>query len=278
MKQILILVALAFSLYANIIKSPILKIEKDLNEVYATFDGIDIGMSGYVSHKVNANHSIIIKSATVIDFDAQNKIAKIKLSAFNMIKNDNLPNINKDVAIGDEVVFAFGYKKALLIAPSEDLYYSITKSSSVEWVHPDIFATELSASGHPTPLRTDFTTFSEDTSTGIIFIYLDKKIYTIDAQSFKILAINDAPLEQKSTLLPFYSRVENIDSAWWGDGSSRLEEYEPHYYSLLIEANKNNKNLFEIVKNSTNKNVQKLISTFDFEGKKDANTKRFILF
>lgn len=278
MKQILILVTLAFSLYANIIKSPILKIEKDSSEVYATFDGIDIGMSGYVSHKISANHSIIIKSATVVDFDAQNKIAKIKLSNFDMLKNDNLPNMSLDVAIGDEAVFAFGYKKALLIAPNEDLYYSITKSSSVEWIHPDIFATELSISGHPTPLRQDFTTFSEDTSTGIIFIYLEKKIYTIDAQSFKILAINDAPLEQKNVVLPFYSRVEEIDSAWWGDGSSRLDEYEPHYYTLLIEANKNNKNLFEIVKNSTNKNVTKLMSGFDFEGKKDANTKRFILF
>jgi len=137
-----------------------------------------------------------------------------------------------------------------LIAPSEEIYHRITRSvKNLQWVHPDIFATILSFNGHPTPLREDFTRLSIETSVGLIFIYLDEKLFTVDARSFKILTITDAKLKQDSTQLPFYTRVEEIDAAWWGEGSDELESYEPYYYEVLTKANPNNKALEEIVKN-----------------------------
>ena len=106
---------------------------------------------------------------------------------------------------------------------------------------------------------------SVNTSVGLFFIFLENRVYTLDAKSFKILAITDAKLEQKETQLPFYTRVPEIDSAWWGEGSSRLEEYEPHYYELMIKANPQSKELYDIVKNSSKK-VQKLLEEFDIKG------------
>ncbi|MDA3907722.1 MAG: plasminogen-binding N-terminal domain-containing protein, partial [Sulfurimonas sp.] len=193
---------------------------------------------------------VILKNIVVIDFDDKNKIATLKMSPYDALKNNALPSGRWSVKAGDEAILAFGYTRGMLISPNEDIYHRITRSvKDLQWVHPDIFATVLSFNGHPTPLREDFTKFSISTSVGLVFIYLEKKLFTIDAKSFKILTITDAELKQDNTQLPFYTRVEEIDAAWWGEGSSKLESYEPYYYELLTKANPNNKELQKIVKN-----------------------------
>jgi hypothetical protein len=152
----------------------------------------------------------------------------------------------------------------MLIAPNEEIYYKITKHSELQWVHPDIFATILSFNGHPTPLRDDFTKMSISSSVGLVFIFLDKKVYTLDAKSFKILTITDAKLEQKEVHLPFYTRVPEIDDNWWGEGSGELEDYELHYYELMIKANPQNRVLYDIVKNGDEK-LKELLEEFDIK-------------
>lgn len=149
---------------------------------------------------------------------------------------------------------AFGYTRGLLIAPNDEIYHRVTRGvKHLQWVHPDIFATILSFNGHPTPLREDFSKLSIATSVGLVFLYLDEKLFTVDAKSFKILTITEAKLKQESTKLPFYTRVEEIDASWWGEGSSDLESYEPHYYELLQEANPEHKELKNIIANFKSK-------------------------
>jgi len=137
------------------------------------------------------------------------------------------------------------------------VYYRITRATKqLQWVHPDIFATILSFNGHPTPLREDFTSLSKATSVGLVFIYLNEKLYMVDSKSFTILNITDAPLEQKSVKLPFYTRVEQIDAAWWGEGSDEMKSYEPHYFELLKEANPDNKQLLAEIEKFNQKGVK----------------------
>ena len=90
-------------------------------------------------------------------------------------------------------------------------------------------------------------------SVGLLFIYIDKKLYTVDIRSFVILNISDVSLVQDSVQLPFYSRIETIEANWWGEGSNELENYEPHYYELLVQFNKQNEELYENIRNSDEK-------------------------
>ena len=61
--------------------------------------------------------------------------------------------------VGDTALLAFGYSRAFLIAPSEEIYHKITEATqSVQWIHPDIFASMLSFSGHPSPQKNTITT------------------------------------------------------------------------------------------------------------------------
>lgn len=248
MKYILLVFLLSVEIFAVVIKSPIISVDKEQKSATIKINKIDIGMSGFISHNIKGGHSSILKNVTVISYDKSTKIAKLELSEFIDLKNNALPNGKWKVEVGDIAVLAFGYTRGLLIAPNEEIYYRITKSANLQWVHPDIFATILSFNGHPTPLREDFTKTASGLSIGLVYIFLNKKIFTLDAKSFKILSIMDANLLQDESNTPFYTRVPEINANWFGDGSSELEYYEPHYYMLMAEANSKHQKLYDIVK------------------------------
>lgn len=242
MKYIFTLMFLLSSVYGSVLKSTILSVDHEQNIATIKVDKIDVGMSGFVVHKLDKEHSSIAKSVVVESF--KDGVAVLKLNDFTELQNTALPSGKWLIQEGDTVVMAFGYSRALLIAPNSEIYNRITKGArDLQWLHPDIFATILSINGHPTPLKEDFDHMASSSYIGLTFIYLDGKLYTLDAKTFKILNTSEVSLEQNSEMLPFYSRVEEIDANWFGEGSDELEDYEPHYYELLIEYNPENETL-----------------------------------
>lgn len=264
MRKILLLLLLSIHLFGGLLTTPLLSVNEKNASATIKVNGVDVGLSGFIVHNISKEHSTILNNAVVTNYDANKQIATLKLSPFNEQINDALPKGKFSAQVGDMALLAFGYSRALLIAPDENIYYKLSKGFKIEWVHPDLFATMLSQEGHPTPLKEDFKTFCKSTSVGLVFIYLDKKVYTIDAQSFAILNVNDAPLKQSKIKLPFYSRVDTIDANWFGEGHSRLSEYEPHYYELLVAYNKTNKKLYETIKNG-DKKLHYLLKEFNIK-------------
>lgn len=257
----------AFELFGGTIKSPIIGMNEEKSEVTIKVDNVEVGVSGFIVHEIDKDHKVILKNAIVSKYNKDTKIATVALSEFSALENSALPTGKWSVEIGDMAILAFGYTRGILIAPNEDIYYRIIKSSALQWVHPDLFATMLSYNSHPTPLRDDFNEISVKNSIGLVFIYLDGKVFTLDAKSFKILTITDAKLEQKEVKLPFYTRVEEVTSSWWkwfDAGAKKLSDYEPHYYKLIVEANPQNKELYDIIK--ANKKVEDLLGEFEIKG------------
>ena len=264
MKRIFLLLLLVSQLMASVIKSPILTLDQDRGEATIKIDKIDVGMSGFIVHSLDPNHTSILNNIIVSAFDETTQIATLKMSSYDGLRNNSLPTGEWKTEVGDMAVLAFGYTRALLIAPSEEIYHRISKSVDIQWIHPDLFATVLSFRGHPTPLKEDFSAMSAATSVGLVFLYIEQKVYTLDAKSFTILSISDAGLTQENTLLPFYSRVQDIDANWWGEGSDALEAYEPHYYELLVESNKKNRKLYNIIKEH-NEKYEYLLNDFEIK-------------
>ncbi len=243
-KYILLFLTMTLTLTATAIKTPILSVDSSESLATVYVENIDVGVSGFIVHRLSNNNTTILKDVEVVKYDKETKTATLKMSDFIQFKHDALPSANWKVRVGDMAVLAFGYNRALLIAPTEDIYHRVTKATTqVVWVHPDIFATVLSLSGHPTPLKEDFLKMSEDTSVGLVFFFLNQKLLTVDIKTLKVINIIDAPLKQDTTKLPFYSRVDEINANWWGDGSDRLESYEPYYLELLIQNNPGNTEL-----------------------------------
>ena len=245
MKYIFLLLVTLLRLNAATVEAPILSVDKKNNSIVIQIDKIDVGMSGFVVHHISKDHSVVVNSAVVESVDANSSRATLKLLAFHMLDNDSLPKGKYTAEVGDTVELAFAYNRALLIAPSEEIYHRITQSVQTQWIHPDLFATILSYTGHPSPLKSDFEKMSDATSTGLLFIYLDKHVYTLDMKSFKILNISNAPLKVNRRKIPFYTRVEKIESSWWdwGAGTKEMKSYAPYYYRLLLKYNESNKEL-----------------------------------
>jgi len=248
MKHILLLMMLTLGVMASVIKLPVQSVDENNNTVSVNISHIDIGMSGFIVHKIAPEHTSILKNVVVVAFDEDTQTATLKMTPYNDLRNNSLPTGKWKVQVAtDEVQLAFGYTRALLISPSEEIYHRISKAIKIQWIHPDLFATILSFRGHPTPLKEDFDAMAISGSVGLLYVYLEQKLYTLDIRSFKILSITDAPLTQDSVKLPFYSRVDKIDANWFGAGSDELESYEPYYYQLLDRYNKDNKEFQEIL-------------------------------
>jgi len=258
MKKIWIVLLLVLELFASKIETPLVTLDIKNETGTINIEKVDVGMSGFIVKELSSKHSVILNDVVVSAFDVTTHKATLKITPNEVFVNEALPHITSEAKVGDKVLLAFNYDRALLVAPSENVYYKIVKNVKIEWVHPDIFATVLSMNGHPTPLYSDFQDFSELSGVGLLFVYLEKKLYTLDIKSFKILNISDAPLQIKSQKLPFYSRVEKIEANWFGEGNKRLKTYAQHYYELLIAHNQKNEKFYKIVKDSHNKTLLKL--------------------
>lgn len=262
MRYIIFLVLMKMALFGAYIESKIVTVDGD--EATISLPEVDIGVSGFVVRILAPDHSMIVSSATVISFEKESQKATLKLEPYTLFRNNNLPTLKLKPKAGDKVILAYGYDRGLLIAPNEEIYYTLTRAMKNEtFVHPDVFATLLSYHGHPTPLKEDFSGFCSNVTVGLLFFYLEKKLYTVDCHSFRILNVQDAPLEQHSKKLPFYSRIEKIEANWFGEGSDELEDYEPYYYELLYEYNPKNETLIQSIKNSNEANVTKLADELD---------------
>jgi len=246
-KYIVLFFISALTLFGGVIKAPILSINESAQTVTVKVKNIDVGVSGFVVHRLGKYNASILNDLTVVNYDKSTQIATLKMGEFDQLVQNSLPTGQWKVEVGDIAVLAFGYSRALLIAPNEEVYYRITRATKqLQWIHPDIFATTLSFNGHATPLKEDFNKMSIATSAGLVFFYLNQKLFTVDAKSLKILNVSNAALTQDSVKLPFFSRVGKIESnwfSWFDEGADEIEDYEGYYYKLLSENNPNNKAL-----------------------------------
>lgn len=242
--KIFIAILIPFLIFGAEIHSKIESISDDVATIKIPFT--QIGVSGIIVKHFNEEHSTIVGDATVIEFDKENYIAKIKTGTYDGLYQNNLPNGTWKPNVGDEVILAFGYERAMLIVPDEHMYLYITNRVPLEWVSPGEFATYLSYQGHPTPQIEDFQKYCTMSNIGLLYLYSKKTLFTLDCKSFTVLQAKPFPVaEIKDSKVPFFSFVEHIRAAWFGSGSSRMDAYEPYYLKLIVSKNRDNKVLLD---------------------------------
>ena len=249
------------TLFATLIQAPLTSVED--KEAKVILEPISKGVSGFIVRKFSNEHSAIIAKAIVKSYNPQNKEALLTLSEYDGLRQNALPSGDWTPKKGDLAILGFGYSRALLIAPDKKRYNYISKAiKSVTWMHPDEFAAFLSYRGHPTPLVEDFKDYCTLASAGLLYIYSHNYLYTLDCQSFSLLQITPAPFKEKGTTkLPFYSRVNEIREAWWGEGSDPLESYN-YYLKLIVAHNRDYNGLFDNIMHIDDKEINQLIDTF----------------
>ncbi|WP_200762657.1 plasminogen-binding N-terminal domain-containing protein [Nitrosophilus alvini] len=214
------------------ITSEILNEGKEIAEIKKT--AAPVGSSGIVIHKFDDKHSTIVAHATIIEKKADRDI--VKFSVFKALAQEALPVPNLKPEKGDKVILKYLYDRGLIISPNKQTYDAIKKRyKDIEWIHPDLFAAELSKSGTAAPTKEDFQKFCEEYSLGIVYFAVEDIGYTVDCVSFKpVYKEKNAILSKENFKLPFYSRVEEIQTSWFSFyKTTEIKDYTNYYKNLL---------------------------------------------
>lgn len=267
MHKFLLFFLFPFFLHAAELHLPVKSVSDNGKSATVEVKQIAKGVHGFIVRHFNDDHSVIVADAYVSDFNEATSEATLALSEYEGLKQNSLPRGNWHVQPGDEAILAFAYSRALLLAPSEDIYHIITKNiHGVEWIHPDSFATYLSYHAHPAPLQEDISGYCTLGEIGLLYVYAEGALFTLDCQTMKLIQITPVKLEEKNIKLPFFSRVEKISTSWWvwGEASRSLEAYAPHYLKLLVKYNQESKLLYDYIK-TLDTPEKKLIKKFKIE-------------
>ncbi len=267
MHRLLLLFLFPLFLFSAELHLSVQTVSDDSKSATVHVKNIAKGVHGFIVRHFTNDHSIIVADAFVSDFDAATGVATLTLSSYNGLKQNSLPNGNWHAEVGDEVILAFGYSRALLLAPDEDTYHIITNNiHGVEWIHPDNFATYLSYQSHPAPFQEDISGYCRLAEIGLLYTYVNGALFTLDCQTLSLIQLTPVKLDTKKTTLPFYSRVEEIATSWWvwGEASRPLDAYDPHYLELLVDHNRESKPLYDYIR-GLDSPEQKLIKKFKIE-------------
>lgn len=123
MKKIILILLSTFIAMATELPQSIESAITGIDNNQITVDkSIPKGMSGIVVHDYGNNITAIIHTVTSQGGN------KAMLQTYNAIEHDNLPNIKSPATKGDRVIFGNFYDNALLIAPNEKTYSTLTAS------------------------------------------------------------------------------------------------------------------------------------------------------
>jgi len=253
-QKILLIFLFSFSLFAAELHLSVASVNEDHDEATVHVKQIALGVHGFVVRHFTKDHSVIVADAYVSEYNATSQIATLTLSEYTGLKQNSLPKGLWKTEVGDEAILAFGYSRAMLLAPDEASYHIITKNiRGVAWVHPDNFATYLSYQAHPTPFEDDISGYCTLAEIGLLYTYVEGALFTLDCQTLSLIQLTPVILDKAELKMPFFSRVEEIPTSWWvwGAASRIMEDYDEHYLELIVEHNQHSKPLFHYIKNLT---------------------------
>ena len=238
-----LLLLLIFSvLHGSNLSNTITNIHTENDKKLLTFTSpieLQKGVSGYVVHHIDKDHQVLTAEIVVESYNSKNRSATAQLLLSDILHQDALPHTTYKPQIGDEVLLALDYSRALLLAPNESIYYHLTNAiNNLEWIHPDRFAAYLSYEGHPTPQAEDMQNFCKIASVGLLYIYAQDSLFTLDCKSMTPLQRTSAPFARDKDQLPFYSRIDSINKSWFGitlfdSGNTDMLTYDYHYLQLI---------------------------------------------
>lgn len=247
MRLFILFFLFATGVFAGTVSAPLLSVDGELATIKT--DTVQEGLTGFIVRHFTQEHNTILANAVVTGYDKEQGIAELQLSEYTGLHQNALPNGTWSPAAGDEALLGFGYSRALLLAPTDEIYHAVTdRIPSIEWVHPDLFAAFLSYRGHPSPVKEDINDFCDTSSAGLLYIYLQESLFTLDCHSLSLLQITPLRMERGEEKLPFYFRFEQISEAWFGEGSDPIEAYDPYYFHMIAEHNPRNGLLHHYVK------------------------------
>lgn len=171
-----------------------------------------IGQTGIVVHIFDNDKRLIVSNAKVISSDLNSSV--VEFFEFKDLTQDAIPTSNRVVTTNDILILNYMYNSSLLITPTLDSFQSVRENFKLNnFVHSDIFAAKLKVDHKPYPTKEDIQNFAIEQNLGTIFMVIENKVYIIDSKTFTILESYAINYENAEAIMPFYTRVEEIEES-----------------------------------------------------------------
>lgn len=230
-------------------KAVVSGISGDTCEIYV--GDLQIGQSAIITHHYTNDNIAIIAVAEVISSNQTKSTLKINYD--EILAQDAFPKIKRQIQNGDIAIINHLYSNVLIIAPNFEAFKAssaIFENTNIQ--DPDIIGAHFKIQNTALPTKKDFQNFANSQNIGLIVFAIDLQAYIVDAVSFKTIKIIDIAYEQKENFKPFYTNIEDIKSAIYEIGSSKIDNFDNYYKKLLDKEEKNDSsNPFAIFKKFT---------------------------
>ncbi len=216
-----------------------LKVENiENNQSKINVGNLVIGQTGIVVHIFDNDKKLIVANAKVINSDSNSSI--VEYFKFNDLKQDAIPTTKRTVQKGDVLVLNYMYNSSLLITPTLESFQMVRDNFKLNnFIHSDIFAAKLKVDHNPYPTKEIIQNFAREQNLGTIFMVVENKVYIIDTKTFAILESYAISYENTQNMMPFYTRVEEIEDSIFNlsffdffSGNKNLS-YNDYYKKIL---------------------------------------------
>ena len=205
----------------------------DVTETTAKINiaNLTIGQSGAIIKNIDEN-SVILAQATVIESNTNN--STIEFSSRPLLEQEALPTSKLIPEDNNIFILNHLYNTSLLIVPNKKAKQSVQKLFPFQnFLDEDFFASYLKLNNIPVPMRDDISKFALKQQMGTIFVVVQNNLFIVDSISFKVLDTVLIDNDDKSTNLPFLTRIEDIEISMFDFGEEKIEDYNLHYLRLL---------------------------------------------
>jgi hypothetical protein len=235
MKRVILPLLAALALWSAQIEPQTVETEiasLNADEAVVPVGDIPEGVSGIVIHRYNEEHSAIVSAAVVTRSGAEE--TRLALKPWRGLVQPNLPTVKTRPQKGDKVILGYLYDRVLPIVPNQKSYeFAKEQFTSLHFLHPDLFAAELSKAKNPLPTKEDVQLTCEKFHLGIVmFMFKDHSDF-IDCVSWKRVARSpEGAIDPNAFKQPFYNRFERIHTAFYDWGDHNITDFDRYYQKL----------------------------------------------
>jgi hypothetical protein len=180
------------------------------NKTTINIGNLIVGQSGIVVHIYDNDKRLVVSNAKVISSNANSSI--VEFFKFDDLKQDAVPTSKREVSKNDVLVLNYMYNSSLLIAPNLNSFQAVRDNFKLNnFIHSDIFAAKLKVEHNPYPKKEDIQNFAIEQNLGTIFMVIENKVFILDTKTFTILDSYLINYENKESIKPFYTRIEDIE-------------------------------------------------------------------
>lgn len=215
------------------IQKQILSIAPDGKSALIDSSELRRGISGLVWQQLDDSHRMLVARAYISSIKGDK--AKIRFTVLEDTAQSALPIILNRPKVGDNVIFYMLEDKGFIIAPNQTDYQNAIWAlpAGLKVVHPDLFASFLTTMRSAEPKESQFRAFCANSQLTNAYFVLSDGVYKTDCFTLTILEKYPFTPSNEPAQLPFYNRIGEIPTGYFGMFKDEIKNYDSYYRALL---------------------------------------------